>query len=143
MNAYGHGYGLVVPTQRFSSRQLGNVVYIDDGGVVREVGRIFDDPHFKTIMEQNNSTGDRATIEEEYPSTAIVFSMGSIDVRLLTPEECSVYIPSLLRLRSRAVILDDENAPEHSQSPPKCAWLLTRKPGDPGPGYALTTGPGL
>jgi hypothetical protein len=141
MNAHDHGYGFVVPTPGFSSSQLGTVVYIDEGGVIREIGNIFDDGHFKTLVNRSDSPLNRTTTAEEYLSVAAAFTTGSMDVRALTEEELSTYVYFPGRLKNRSVLLDDENVPETSRSAATCGWLFTRK--NPGPGHAMILGPML
>ena len=75
MNTLEHGFGLVVPTRGFPPSQLGNVVYIDDDIVVRQIGSIFDDGHFQNLVTQSKMPLDHTTMEAQYPSTAAVFTM--------------------------------------------------------------------
>jgi hypothetical protein len=144
MNALAYGFGYVIPTPRSTSSQLGNVVYIDDGGVVCEVGSIFDDGHFKNLLNQNSTPPDRTTTEVEYLSTTAVFATGSIDVVSLNEAEYSTCVSFLGgRLSNRSVVLDNEIVPGASPSKASCGWLFTRKTGTHGPGDAITLGPSL
>jgi hypothetical protein len=144
MNAVAHGFGFVIPTPRSISRQLGNVVYIDEGGVVRKVGCIFDDGHFKNLVNQSDTPLDRTTTEEEHLPTTAAFATGSMDVKPLTEGDYSTYLFFLVeRLKNRGVVLDNENDPRALQSKASCGWLLTRKPGAQGPGHAIILGPNL
>ena len=95
MDAHDHGYGFVVPTPGFLSSQLGTVVYVDDGGVMREIGRIFDDAHFKTLVNRSDTPLERTTTVDGYLKTVAAFTTGCMDVRALTEEELSTYISSL------------------------------------------------
>lgn len=77
---------------RFVS-QLGNVVYIDDAGVVCEIGSLFDDGHFKSVVNQSDTTPDRTTTEERCPSLTVAFTTGSMEVKPLTEDDYSKYSP--------------------------------------------------
>ena len=92
MNAHGLGYGFVVPTPGYPHSQLGNVIYIDDGGVIREIGSIFEDDHFKTLVDQSHIPLNRTTETEEHLSTVAAFSTGSIEIRALVEGEYSTYV---------------------------------------------------
>ena len=67
-------------------------MYIDDGGVVREIGSIFDDDCFKSLADHSNSPEHPATETEEHLSTVAAFSTGCIEIRALVEEEYSTYV---------------------------------------------------
>lgn len=87
MDARNEGYGYVVPMPRFGSSYLGEVVYIDDQGVVRSMGKLADDSYFKTLLEQSRGRKEVTTIVEEHPSLTVAFTTGCIEVKSLTEEE--------------------------------------------------------
>lgn len=89
MDANAKGYGFVVAMPRFLFSHLGNVVYIDQGGVVRDVGSIFGDDYFKCLASQSTFHLDRTTTEESHPSTLVAFTTGCIDIKPLVDSELS------------------------------------------------------
>ena len=88
MDAHEKGFGLVIPTPSYSGSQLGNIVYIDDGGDCQAVGNIFEDEYFKIL----NQDEDRITIEEERLSTTAAFTTGCMNVKPLSEAEYSMYV---------------------------------------------------
>jgi hypothetical protein len=92
MNAQAEGFGLVIPMPRSAFSHLGKVVYIDERGVVRSVGSLFDDVHFKNLVDQSSQTLDRTTTELHLPSVTVAFTTGGMEVNPLTEEENSAYV---------------------------------------------------
>jgi hypothetical protein len=92
MNAKAEGFGLVIPMPRSAFSHLGKVVYIDKRGVVRSVGSLFDDVHFKNLVGQSSQTLDRTTTEFHLSSVTVAFTTGGMEVNPLTEEENSVYV---------------------------------------------------
>lgn len=88
MNAFEHGFGYIVPMPRFWDSQLGSIVYIDDGGVVKWVGDIFEDGHFKTLVHGDIATLKTST-EERHPSLTAAFTVGSMEVKSIPKEQYS------------------------------------------------------
>lgn len=98
MNAFANGFGFIVPMPRTSDFRLGSVVYIDEQGVVRWVGHIFDDEHFKSLAHQNAVVLNNSTTEERYPSRTVTFTTGSMSVQPLPEEELSRQVLFLEKL---------------------------------------------
>lgn len=73
--------------------QLGEVIYIDEGGVIANVGSMFDDAYFNRLVEQSTHTLDRTVTEEEYPDLTAAFVTGHTEIKTLTNEECIAYVP--------------------------------------------------
>ena len=89
MNAVAKGFGFIVPTPRINSFRLGSIVYIDERGVIRWVGNIFDDDHFKSLLKQNAIVSDPSTSEERHPLRTMAFTTGSMRVQPLPEEDLS------------------------------------------------------
>jgi hypothetical protein len=90
MDAGQKGFGLVVPMPRSADDYLGKVVYIDEGGVVRSVGRIFDDVYFQSLADQQTVSLDRTTSDEQQnPSLVAAFATGCMEIAPMTKEELS------------------------------------------------------
>lgn len=89
MDARGAGFGYVVPMPRCLSSYLGHIVYLDDEGVVRSTGSIFDDAYFNQLVEDSQDSLDRTTTLEEYPSRTVGFTTGCVDVSPLAEEDVS------------------------------------------------------
>jgi hypothetical protein len=87
MDAGNEGYGYVVPMPRLIPGHLGNVVYIDDQGVVRSMGKLVDDSYFKHLLEQSQERTEVKTIVEEHASLTVAFTTGCMEVKSLTEEE--------------------------------------------------------
>jgi hypothetical protein len=88
MDATGAGYGYLVPMPRSGHGQLGNIVYIDEGGVLRAWGALVDDSYFKEIVLAQAGARTDATIEvEAHPGRTAAFTSGCLEVRALTKEE--------------------------------------------------------
>jgi hypothetical protein len=87
MDATLDGYGYVVPMPRFNSSHLGKVVYIDDQGVVRTMGRIVNDSFFKKLLEQSQATKEVTTVVDDHPSLTAAFTTGCVEVKSLTEDE--------------------------------------------------------
>jgi hypothetical protein len=92
MNAREAGFGYVIPMPRFFSSQLGDVVYIDEEGVLRTTGSMFDDTYFKRLVDQSPHTMDHTNTVEEHPSMTVAFTTGCVDVKPLSEEESSRYL---------------------------------------------------
>ena len=87
MDATSVGFGYLVPMPRSGDSQLGNVVYIDDGGVVRSWGALVDDSYFEEILPQAAATIHTTTQIEAYPERTFAFTSGCLEVQALTKEE--------------------------------------------------------
>ena len=59
MDAGETGIGYVVPMPRFLHSHIGDVAYIDEDGVVRTTGNVFEDAHFKELLACSQSALDR------------------------------------------------------------------------------------
>lgn len=145
MNAASNGFGIIVPMPRCLYSLLGAIVHIDDAGVVRVVGSISDDLHFKSLLTRRGLPGTLDdTTEEQHVRLTAVFVTGSMDVRPLTKEEASTYsLICGIILRIRALVIDNDSAPMSANIKPSCSWLFTRKPGDNGSGNGIVIGPNL
>jgi hypothetical protein len=94
MDATSAGFGYLVPMPRSGDSQLGNVVYIDEGGVVRSWGALVDDSYFKEILPQVAATIDTTSEVTEYHGRTAAFTSGCLEVQALTKEEVAAYLPS-------------------------------------------------
>lgn len=92
MDAREAGLGYVVPMPRFFSCHIGDIVYIDEDGVVRTTGSVFEDGYFKELLEGSQTPEDRTNSVQEYPSRTYAFATGCVQVKALTDEECAGYI---------------------------------------------------
>jgi len=92
MDATSVGYGYVVPMPRRGDTQLGNVVYIDEAGVVRAWGALVADDYFKEIEGQSGGRTDTSTTVETYPTRTAAFTTGCLKVRALTKDEVAAYV---------------------------------------------------
>ena len=89
MDAREHGYGMVVPMPRSLYSQLGNIVHVDQDGIARSYGTLFDDLHFKNLVKQSKYTVDRTTTVEQHPSVLVALTTSTMEVTPLTKEERS------------------------------------------------------
>jgi hypothetical protein len=87
MDATIDGNGYVVPMPRFISSHLGKVVFIDEQGVVRTMGRIMNDSFFQNLLQQSQATKEVTTVVDDHPSLTVAFTTGCIEVKSLTEEE--------------------------------------------------------
>lgn len=92
MNAQEAGFGHVIPWPRFLLIKLGDIVSIDEEGVLRTMGSMFDDTHFKMLEDQSPHTMDRSSTVEEHPAMTVAFTTGCVDVKPLSEEEASRYL---------------------------------------------------
>lgn len=143
MDAIAKGFGLIVPMPRYSDSQLGKVVYIDEGGVVRSIGSVFDDSHFQKLLGVSSTPLDHVINEENHPSLTVAFTTGSMEIKPLSEEECSAYVSFLFRVDKRSFILDSLNRPVSTESRPSCGWLITRSTSVNRAGDAIILGPNL
>jgi hypothetical protein len=91
MDAGEVGFGLVIPTPRFFFPHLGTIVYLDEQGVVRTVGRLLDDAHFQKLAEKFNHPLEQTTSTEDgHPGLTVALTTYGIGVSPLTKDECSV-----------------------------------------------------
>lgn len=87
MDAREAGFGYVVPMPRCLSSYLGHIIYMDDEGVVRSTGSVFDDIYFKQLVEDSRDNLDRTTTEEEYPYMTVGFTTGCVNVSPMAEED--------------------------------------------------------
>lgn len=92
MNAQSEGFGSVVLHPRTLHSQLGNVVFIEERGVIRSLGSLFDDDDFKNLVHKSSHNLDRTSTEDKFPWVAVAFTTGGMEVKPLTEEECSAYV---------------------------------------------------
>jgi hypothetical protein len=89
MDAQGTGIGYVVPMPRFLHSHIGDVAYIDEDGVVRATGNVFEDAYFKELLACSQSALDRTDITQEYAAHTYAFTTGCVEVKPMTDDECS------------------------------------------------------
>jgi hypothetical protein len=92
MNAQAAGYGYALPMPRFPASHLGKLMFLDDQGVVRTVGKLSDDANFKRLCEEAEEAIDFKSTGISHPSTTVALVSGCIEVKPLTSEECSTYL---------------------------------------------------
>lgn len=89
MDARTAGYGYAIPMPRFPPSNLGDLVFFDEQGVVRTMGILFDDGHFKRLLEDSQQALDFQSTSVVHPSLTVALAAGCIGVKPLSPEECS------------------------------------------------------
>lgn len=89
MDARDIGFGYIITMPRFFSSHLGKVVYIDNQGVVRSMGKLSDDVHFKMLVDESKSILEFTSTIEEHPSLTVALTTGCVEVKPLTEEEFS------------------------------------------------------
>jgi hypothetical protein len=92
MDATSFGYGYIVPMPQSGRSELGNIVYIDEGGGVRAWGALVADDYFKEIEGQSGGRTDTSTAVETYPTRTAAFTTGCLEVRALTKDEVAAYV---------------------------------------------------
>jgi hypothetical protein len=94
MDAREKGFGLAVSSPRYFT-ELGDVVYVDDNGVIRSMGNLFDDTYFNQLIEQGAHTLDRTATEDEHPRLTVALGTGCPEIKPLAEEEYAAYVPKL------------------------------------------------
>lgn len=144
MDARNAGFGYAVPMPRFFSCLPGDIVYIDEQGVIRTTGSVFADDHFQTLVDKSQYEMDRTTTVEEYPSRTVALTTGCIFVTPLTENEVCTYVIPLRRfLIRRSIVLTDSIVPQRTELKALCGWRLNRLDGEYGLANAIILGPHL
>jgi hypothetical protein len=102
MNARENGFGLVVSMPRYFT-QLGDVIYVDEDGVIRLMGNLFDDVYFNDLVKQSVHTLDRTVTEEEHPRLTVALGTGCPEIKPLAEEEYAAYLPKLKLANTRKI----------------------------------------
>ena len=77
---------------RNTASQLGNIVYIDEDGVIRAWRALVDDSYFKEIAAQSGARIDTSIKVETYPTRTAAFTSGCLGVRALTKDEVAALL---------------------------------------------------
>lgn len=87
MDARDQGYGYAIPMPGFDESHLGEVIYIDELGFVRTMGKLSDDGHYRHLADQVQGTSEWTTTIEGHHALTVAFTTGCIEVRPLTEKE--------------------------------------------------------
>jgi hypothetical protein len=90
MDAREKGFGLVIPLPFTATSQLGNIVYIDDEGIVEPIGNIFKeslDGVSDGPMAPCGLTKDSRTTYKHFNTSVTITTLG-LQGEALTKEEC-------------------------------------------------------
>jgi hypothetical protein len=91
MDAREKGFGLVIPLPFTATSQLGNIVYIDDEGIVEPIGNIFkeslDGVSESSLAPCGLALKDSRTTCKHINTSVAITSLG-LQGEALTKEEC-------------------------------------------------------
>lgn len=87
MDAREAGFGYVVPIPGAFGSHLADIVYIDEQGALQTTGNLFDDAHFKKLMDGSSDTRDNSHALEKHTFRTVAFTTGCVDVKPLSEEE--------------------------------------------------------
>jgi hypothetical protein len=94
MDARDKGFGLVIPLPFTATSQLGNVVYIDDEGIVEPIGNILKESSsgFSEVQQSPcGSTNDPPTKQNHFNATVAITTAG-LHADPLTKKDCERYV---------------------------------------------------
>lgn len=93
MDARDKGFGIVIPLPFTATSQLGNIVYIDDEGIVEPIGSIFKESLNRvseTSLAGADLTKEPGTTCKRINASVAVTTPG-LQGELLTKDECERY----------------------------------------------------
>jgi hypothetical protein len=94
MDARDKGFGLVIPLPFTATSQLGNIVYIDDEGIVEPIGNILKESSSGFSEAQLSPCGlanDPPTKRNHF-NTAVAITTLGLQADPLTKKDCERYV---------------------------------------------------
>jgi hypothetical protein len=94
MDARDKGFGLVIPLPFTATSQLGNIVYIDDEGIVEPIGNILKElstGFSEALQSPCDLTNDPPTKRNHF-NTAVAITTLGLEADPLTKKDCEGYV---------------------------------------------------
>ena len=92
MDARWAGYGFPIPMPRFPPSHLGKLMFFDEQGVARTMGKLSEDTYFTSLLEDFQPGAEFTSTSVQHPARTVAFTTGCIEVKPLTQQEVCKFI---------------------------------------------------